>query len=220
MLTFFPVDYGKTGIVSILKANTELMKRTTLTTILIASLFTVFGRSTQLRQPINLPAELLDSAHLAIPNTQEMLAEIINVIGLVPNFELKEANVQNVQASISHRKRYILYNPEYISWINNATNDKWAAFALLAHEIGHHLNGHTIRKSGSRPALELEADEFAGFVLYKLGASLEQSQEVMNYIAKTTASKTHPARSSRMHAIQNGWSRAADNENIISAARK
>ena len=149
-----------------------------------------------------------------------MLAEIINVIGLEPNFELKEANVQNVEASISHRKRYILYNPEYISWINNATNDKWAAFALLAHEIGHHLNGHTIRRSGSRPALELEADEFAGFVLYKLGASLEQSQEVMKFIANTTASKTHPARASRMHAIENGWNKAADNGPVVAATEK
>jgi Zn-dependent peptidase ImmA (M78 family) len=197
------------------------MKRTTLTLFLIIIIFTGFARSAQNHEDVSRrKGYLSDSTSVHIPNTHEMLTEIINVIGLVPNFELKEANVQNVQASVSHRKRYILYNPEYISWINNATNDKWAAFALLAHEIGHHLNGHTIRKSGSRPALELEADEFAGFVLYKLGASLEQSQEVMNYIAKTTASKTHPARASRMHAIQNGWNKAAGNENIISTARQ
>lgn len=197
------------------------MKRTTLTTFLLAIMCTGFAGSNQDLQDADLQnGYFSDSTSVQIPNTHEMLAEIINVIGLVPNFELKEANVQNVQASISHRKRYILYNPEYINWINNATNDKWAAFALLAHEIGHHLNGHTIRKSGSRPALELEADEFAGFVLYKLGASLEQSQEVMNYIAKTTASRTHPARASRMHAIQNGWNKAAGNENIISTTRK
>ena len=155
-----------------------------------------------------------------IPETREMLSEIMSVIGLAPNFELKEAKVQNVQASISHRKRYILYNPDFISWLNNTTNDKWAAITILAHEIGHHLNGHTIRKSGSRPALELEADEFAGFVLHKLGASLEQAQEVMNYIAKNKASKTHPASYSRMLAIQNGWNKAANNEGVISTAKK
>lgn len=197
------------------------MKRPALTIFLIAITFTCFARINQDHQDIDLGRRSFsDSTSVQIPNTQEMLSEIMNVIGLVPNFELKEANIQNVQASISHRKRYILYNPEYISWINNATNDKWAAFALLAHEIGHHLNGHTIRKSGSRPALELEADEFAGFVLYKLGASLEQAQEVMNFIAKAKASKTHPGRSSRMHAIQSGWNKAADNTNIISTARK
>jgi len=196
------------------------MKHATITLLAIVITLTGFARSNQDSGKGFRINDFSDSLFVQLPNAQEMLAEIMNIIGLVPNFEVKVAKVQNVEASISHRKRYILYNPEYISWINNATNDKWAAFALLAHEIGHHLNGHTIRRSGSRPALELEADEFAGFVLYKLGASLEQAQEVMKFIAKTTASKTHPARASRMHAIQNGWSRAADNENLISAARK
>jgi hypothetical protein len=198
------------------------MKRTTLTILAIVIIFTGFARSGQedIGETDVNNAHAADSSYVQIPNAQEMLSEIMSVVGLVPNFELKEADVQNVEASISRRKRYILYNPDYISWINNATNDKWAAFALLAHEIGHHLNGHTIRRSGSRPALELEADEFAGFVLYKLGASLEQSQEVMKFIAKTTASKTHPARASRMHAIQSGWNKAADNEHVIATVRK
>ncbi|MFC0774812.1 hypothetical protein [Terrimonas alba] len=141
---------------------------------------------------------------------EEMLTEIMNVVGLSPNFELKEAKVDNIEASISHRKRYILYNPSFINWINEVTNDKWAAMALLAHEVGHHLNGHTIRKTGSTPILELEADEFAGFVLYKLGATLSQAQEVMKYIAKPKESATHPGRISRMQAIENGWNKAAN----------
>ena len=150
-----------------------------------------------------------------IQDARQMLSEIMNVLGLKANFELKEARVDNIEAYISHRKRYILYNPSFISWINKATNNKWAAMALLAHEVGHHLSGHTIKKSGSTPALELEADEFAGFVLHRLGASLEQAQEVMKYIAGNEASKTHPARTSRMLAIQNGWSKAANPEVTI-----
>ena len=81
--------------------------------------------------------------------------------------------------------------------------------ALLAHEVGHHLNGHTIRKGGSTPELELEADEFAGFILHKLGATLQQSQNVMNYIAKEKESKTHPSKDSRLSAIEKGWNKAS-----------
>lgn len=143
-----------------------------------------------------------------IPDAHEMLLEIMNVTGLQPNFELKEADVNNIQASISHRKRYILYNPDYIAWINKITRNKWAAMTLLAHEVGHHLNGHTIRKGGSNVPVELEADEFAGFILYKLGATLEQAQEVMKYIAGKKDSQTHPARASRMEAIEKGWDKA------------
>jgi hypothetical protein len=155
-----------------------------------------------------------------IPDARQMLSEIMNVVGLKPNFELKKAKVANIEAFISHRKRYILYNPEFINRINKATKDKWAAIALMAHEVGHHLNGHTIKKSGSTPTLELEADEFAGFVLHKLGATLEQAQEVMKYIAGNEASKTHPSKTSRMLAIQNGWSKAANSEVIIATVKK
>jgi len=150
-----------------------------------------------------------DSLLVQMADARQMLSEIMDIVGLQPNFELKEAKVLNIEASVSHRKRYILYNAGYINWISETTKDRWAAMALLAHEIGHHLNGHTIRRSGSKPKLELEADEFAGFVLQKLGASLEQSQEVMKHIAGTRGSRTHPGRDARMQAIQRGWNRAA-----------
>ena len=151
---------------------------------------------------------------------KEMLSEIMSVVGLQCNIELKEADVMNIEASISHRKRYILYNPSYIAWINNITKNRWAALALFAHEVGHHLNGHTISKTGSKPIVELEADEFAGFVLYKLGATLEEAQEVMKYISTDRASDTHPARASRMLAIQKGWNKAIDNPHLAVSQKK
>lgn len=138
----------------------------------------------------------------------ELLIDIVNVTGIEPDFILKEANVLNLQASISHHKKIISYNPVFINSINSLAKDKWSACALLAHEIGHHLKGHTAGKKGSRPVFELEADEFAGYVLYKLGASLEQAQEVMFYIAKTEASKYYPNREARMLAIEKGWNSA------------
>ena len=154
------------------------------------------------------PAAFSDSVLSEIPSASQLLEDIVQMMGIQQNFELKEAKVANIQATVSRRKRYILYNPDYISWINNVTQDKWAATALLAHEIGHHLNGHTLKRSGSKPKLELEADEFAGFVMQRMGASLEQSQEVMLYIASTKGSRTHPARNLRMLAIRKGWTKA------------
>ncbi len=150
-----------------------------------------------------------DSIFSVIPSPQQMLLDILSVTGLHDDFELKEADVPNIQASIVHKKRYILYNPAYITWLNKLTGDKWAVMALLAHEVGHHLNGHTMHKGGSSPPVELEADEFAGFILHQLGATLEESQKVMKYIAGLKASETHPGRMARMLAIQNGWDRAA-----------
>ncbi|HEV7782871.1 MAG TPA: hypothetical protein VGO58_16460 [Chitinophagaceae bacterium] len=159
-----------------------------------------------------------DSILAKIPDPRQMLQDIIEVTGLHADFELKQADVLNIQASISHRKREILYNPEYVTWLNKLTRDKWSVLALIAHEVGHHLNGHTIRKGGSSPQVELEADEFAGFILYKLGATLEEAQKVMNYIAGINASDTHPGRMARKQAIQTGWDKAAGAGSLAKAS--
>jgi len=151
-----------------------------------------------------------DSASIVLPPPMvEIMSEIISAIGIKQDFILKEANVLNLQATMLHRKKVILYNPEFMNTINHLTKDKWPAYALLAHEIGHHIKGHTAGRKGSRPAFELEADEFAGAVLYKLGASLEESQEVMLYIAKTEGSRDYPNRAARMDAIERGWNNSA-----------
>ncbi len=91
---------------------------------------------------------------------------------------------------------------------------------LLAHEVGHHLNGHTIHRGGSTPVLELEADEFAGFILYKLGATLKQSQNVIYYIAMEKASRTHPSKNSRLSAIEKGWNKASASEHMNDTAKQ
>jgi len=154
-----------------------------------------------------------DSSQLLTLNINVVLKEMLSAAGLQTNFELKEANVLNIEASVSHKKKYILYNSAFITSLNAATrNNKWALMTLLAHEIGHHLNGHTKHKGGSTPELELQADEFAGYVMYKLGATLLQSQNIMFYIARTEQSKTHPGRSSRLQAIEKGWNKAAGTE--------
>jgi hypothetical protein len=142
-----------------------------------------------------------------------IINEIVHVMGLESGFKVKPSHkALNIEAVISHKKKYIIYNPSFMNWVSNATNDKWAAIALFAHEIGHHLNGHTSKRGGSSPQLELQADEFAGYVLRKMGATLGEAQLVMVYIATTSASKTHPGRADRMLAIQKGWDNAATTE--------
>lgn len=138
----------------------------------------------------------------------EVIGSILVVVGLRSNFEIRSANVPNAAAVIFKNKRYILYNPKFMSRINQASGTNWAGISILAHEIGHHLNGHTLQKGGSRPDLELEADEFSGFVLNKLGADKTNAQAAMNVAASQKSSHTHPARKDRLVAIAGGWDNA------------
>lgn len=141
-------------------------------------------------------------------DAEKIVSSIMGAMGLESDFRIKEAHVPNVEAKIRHHERYILYNPEFVKQVNEVTRNKWASIFILAHEVGHHLEGHTLLDINSRPSIELEADEFAGFVLHKMGASLQQSQLAMYYISNSEASKTHPARADRLAAIERGWDRA------------
>lgn len=138
----------------------------------------------------------------------DIIGRIVNVIGLRQNFTVRSADVPNAAAVVSRGKRYILYNPKFINAINNASGTDWAGISILAHEIGHHLNGHTITGDGSRPDIELEADEFSGFVLQRLGATLGEAQSAMRVAAGLNASHTHPAKKDRLIAIAAGWNNA------------
>lgn len=147
-----------------------------------------------------------------------VVKEIMSVIGLKANFQLRAANVPNAAAVILKSKRYILYNPKFMNEINAATGSEWAAISILAHEIGHHLNGHTLDNVGSRPDTELEADEFSGFVLRRMGASLADAQAVMGLIASMKGSHSHPSKKDRLTYIASGWNNAGglmDNKAIV-----
>ena len=75
-------------------------------------------------------------------------------------------------------KRYIFYNPSWFTKISVDSKTNWPIVLVLAHEIAHHLLGQALnvdRSDADRVADELPADEYSGFILEKLGASLKES---------------------------------------------
>ena len=138
-----------------------------------------------------------------------IIREITDAVGLQPRFELRATpRVDNAAAVVYDGRRYLLYNPQFLAAVNQAGHTDWAGISILAHEMGHHLNGHTLRSGGSQPEDELEADEFSGFVLRRLGASLAQAQAALAAVAPEQAVGDHPARAPRLAAISRGWTRA------------
>jgi len=151
-------------------------------------------------------------------DAEKIVSGIMDAMGLDTKFKIKVADVPNVEATIKHHERYILYNPEFVNKVNEVTKDKWASIFILAHEVGHHLDGHTAAGLKSCPAIELEADQFAGFVLCKMGATLQQSQLAMYYISNMASSKTHPGRLDRLVAIEKGWNKAQMQKGLASVS--
>jgi hypothetical protein len=152
------------------------------------------------------------------PAPTDVIREITDAVGLKARFELRATReVDNAAAVVYSGKRFLLYNPDFLNSVNRAGHTDWAGISILAHEMGHHLNGHTLRAGGSQPADELEADEFSGFVLRKLGASLAQAQAAMATVPDADGSPTHPGRAPRLAAIGQGWQRAS--AQLVASAR-
>ena len=134
-----------------------------------------------------------------------MANQIVKAAGLKANFKIAEAEVPNAMAVVHEGKRFILYNPQFISLLTRATGTKWAAVSVLAHEIGHHLYSSAVNKGKTPLVTETEADLFSGFVLQKMGATLQEAQAAMKVLGSRYATRTHPGRDDRMDAIATGW---------------
>lgn len=83
--------------------------------------------------------------------------------------------------------KYIYYNQRFLNGINgNDERQKWAIRCIIAHEIGHHVLGHTdpkykVSSPEQQRKNELRADHFSAFVIQHYpGATLENAFEGLN----------------------------------------
>jgi len=151
---------------------------------------------------------------------ESVIENIMEVTGLPKNFVIKAAGVPNAAAVVIGSQRYVLYNQTFIRKITQQTNSDWTAYSIMAHEIGHHLSGHTLNEFGSRPSLELEADKYSGFILQKLGAKLSEAKLAIQLVAGEVRSNTHPAKHDRLAAITNGWIESCNQDPGCSSSSK
>ena len=136
------------------------------------------------------------------------LRKIMEYTGLPANFELKATNVPNAAAALQGYKRYIFYNQAFMQRISQNTQSDWTAYSILAHEIGHHLSGHTLNDDQDRHVVELQADVFSGYILYQMGASQAEALLAINELADEVETSTHPSKYDRKLAVIAGWNKA------------
>jgi len=152
-----------------------------------------------------------------------LVAQIVEKYGAKSRYLVKPCDQIPNAAAVADEKgvAYILYNPTFLAKVKAlnfttgmpmAEKQDWATLTLLAHEIGHHINLHMTQPDKRLTVFdfELEADETAGFLMYKLGASLAEAQMVMHSdLVSEDGSMTHPPRKMRLEAIKKGWDKAA-----------
>jgi hypothetical protein len=155
------------------------------------------------------PRSLSKTNFASVYEAKTILNNMLDSIKWKENFSVREENgIRNAYATIIRNARWIIYDNNFLEDIDAYSATKWASISVLAHEMGHHYYNHVISGQGSTPPKEIEADAFSGYVMEKVGASLNESLAAMNAIATDQASATHPGKKDRLAAITRGWNAA------------
>lgn len=152
---------------------------------------------------------------------ENALDKILNAIGASKRFVLQPcSNINNAVATSYKGIRYILYDRDFMNSLSYGNN--WGNLFVLAHEVGHHINGHSLdlvlyaadavgeQTLAQSRQDELEADEFAGFILAKLGGPLSAAIQSITTISsnRDDTYSTHPNREKRLAAVRKGFNKA------------
>ena len=206
-----------------------MKNKITLTLILVFSIFEICKA-----QKVDFYGKKIDVSNLCNSlgfsddsEAKNYLNQICAAAGIRSNFIMFQCN--NIGTCLAIEKDgdpYILYDNEFLNKLKSKISygfsekkiniksyeeNDWISMTILAHEIGHHENHHfskTIRAANSIKDLELQADEYAGHVLYSLGATLQQGEKVFHTaIIPTEGSIEHPSRTDRVKAFEEGYNK-------------
>jgi hypothetical protein len=150
-----------------------------------------------------------DRAQTSQPDEKmaKIVKELVSKTGLDQNFEVRVYAKQNVEAKAINNQKFILYNPQFLNKLRETEGLDYAAAEIIAHQIAHHLLGHTSALDKTNRNLELEADRFTGFMMFRVGATLDKAQSGLNSILSKTRPMQIP-REERINALEKGWTEA------------
>ncbi|MBP6825843.1 MAG: hypothetical protein KA165_04690 [Saprospiraceae bacterium] len=160
-----------------------------ISTILLLSILCISSLQAQKKKVTNLKGcayagqakSTVEFDLAATPNSEaQKYLDTILAVSHLPKTAifLRTSDVQNAVATIIDGQRYILYNTEFLKKFKQDAKTKWAAYSILAHEVGHHVNAHTFedKKPDERSKMEFAADDYAGRVLRSLCATRDDAQ--------------------------------------------
>lgn len=134
------------------------------------------------------------------------VVNIIRETGLAQNFVILPGDVANVKAYIEDNERILEYNPGFMEKMKGDTN--WHGISVLARQIGHHLSNAKLEEGKASIEEEIEADKYAGYVLFKMGASLDEALKAMEIVISEDNLGKGISNNSRLASLTKGWNNA------------
>lgn len=157
-----------------------------------------------IRIPSQIGANLQDE--FSIDQMVKVVDEIKRTMSVQAEIALRKTagNEMTAWAGISQSGAYeILYTQAFVDTLRRSSRTNWAAYSLVAHEMGHIVLDH-LRGDKERKQVELEADRWSGETLAKLGASLAEALAIQ-HAPPQPVPPSEPSRAERLAAIESGW---------------
>ncbi len=177
------------------------------------------------------------------------LREIMQTMGLPSRISIEENSGETTNAlartDCTSGVQLIYYNKGYLDGLRRADTGAardWIGLTVLAHEIGHHLAGHSARlrfaqcqpDDDSRNAqmrillerlrcegfakFELEADEFAAGRMKAMGAPLDKVLKAYDHLGNSSCPRSvHPSRQARQDVIRRVYGASAGAEFVAAS---
>ena len=142
----------------------------------------------------------------SLGEARDAVARIMEASGLRADFEIEVVEgLDNVAAMMRspcgnpRTCRVVAYDPRFLLDVERQT-DQWGPVSIMAHEVARHLLGHTVFGLDSNTQYEADAEFLSGFILQRLGASLESAQAARRLLGSP--------RGSSLEMIATGWREA------------
>jgi len=142
-------------------------------------------------------------------DAQIVVSNMLQSLGVKKNVPVFIGSVPGVAAVTFDRQAAIVYNPDYLRSVYEKTDkNKWAVIFLLAHELGHHVDLDIFKDGGTTPRDELRADFFSGWMMRRLGASLDGALAAVRAEKSTDKAAARKAIETRIKQITDGYKEA------------
>ena len=131
------------------------------------------------------------------------VVNIIRETGLAQNFVVLPGDVANVKSYIENNERILEYNPNFMEKLQEDSN--WHGISVLTRQIGHHLSNYELAGEQAGIDEEIEADKYTGFVLFQMGASLDEAIHALEIVMKEDSIGKSISRNARLVSLTRGW---------------
>ena len=138
----------------------------------------------------------------------EVVRKIKRSLSINPDFDILILKGDNTAfAALDNDRRILGIDVGFLDRINRKAGTEWAAISVIAHEVGHHIEGFS---PGNRLRRELNADYWSGQVLQRLGSSKSAAISAIIEFGTDHDTYSHPNKWDRAKKISQGWADASE----------